>query len=267
MPFADVNGVKLHYRLEGDGPETIVLVNGLADDLETWVLQMDALLAAGYRVLRYDNRGIGKSDRPAGLYTTKQMADDCKALVDELGISDFHLVGISMGGMISQEYAIAHEGDLRSLSLCCTYAWPGPFCSRMFALWADMAPVMGPPQIMRDVTLWAFTREFFETRGEELAEFEQAMAELDQSAEAYLAQLNSIQTHDTRDRIGAVKTPTLVLAGEEDILIPVEQSRRLHALMDNAEWATSKGGHAFLWEHPEPFNKTILDFLAKHRKD
>src|SRR3954454_8339971 len=172
MATAHVNGITLNYSLEGDGPETVVLVNGLADDLATWDFQMDALLGAGLRVLRFDNRGIGASDAPAGPYTSALLAADAKALVDELGITDFHLLGVSMAGMIAQEYALAHPGDLRSLTLACTYAAPGPFCSRMFALWADMAPVMGVPAVMRDVTLWAFTVPFFDEDNHDLRDFE-----------------------------------------------------------------------------------------------
>jgi 3-oxoadipate enol-lactonase len=266
MAMVTLNAVELNYRLEGDGPETIVLVNGLADDLETWFEQVPDLLAAGYRVLRFDNRGIGKSGRPKGPYTTAQMAADAKALVDHLAVKEFHLVGVSMGGMISQEYALAYGGDLRSLALCCTYATPGPFCSRMFALWRDMAPVMGVPAVMRDVTLWAFTQEFFEQREATLKEFEAAMASLDQPVEAYLAQLHSIEAHDTTARLGGIKTPTLVLAGESDILIPMQLGRRLCQAIPGAEWAVSKGGHAFLWEHPKPFNEAVLRFIAKHRR-
>src|SRR5213082_2606180 len=174
MPTASVNGIDINYRLEGDGERTVVLVNGLADDLETWVFQLDDLLGAGYRVLRFDNRGVGKSSAPAGPYTTGLFARDAKALVDSLGLSDFHLVGVSMGGMIAQEYAIANGSDLRSLTLACTYAAPGPFCSRMFAMWADLAPQLGVPFVMRDVTLWAFTVPFFEEREDEAKEFEAA---------------------------------------------------------------------------------------------
>ena len=168
MAVATVNGIELNYRLEGDGEETIVLINGLADDLETWELQAGEFLAAGYRVLRYDNRGIGASSKPAGPYSSRMLADDAKALVDQLGVSDFHLMGISMGGMIAQEYALAYPADLRTVTFGCTYAAPGPFCSRMFALWAELAPVLGVPFIMRDVTLWAFTVPFFTERGAEL---------------------------------------------------------------------------------------------------
>ena len=114
MPVARINDIEVNYKLEGDGAETIVLINGLADDLETWVFQVEDLLAAGYRVLRFDNRGIGASSKPAGPYSSRMLADDAKALVDSLGITDFHLMGVSMGGMIAQEYALAYGPDLRS---------------------------------------------------------------------------------------------------------------------------------------------------------
>ena len=256
MPVARVNDIELNYKLEGDGEDTIVLVNGLADDLETWVLQVDDFLAAGYRVLRFDNRGIGSSSKPAGPYSSRMLADDAKALADSLGITGFHLMGVSMGGMIAQEYALAYPADLRSVTFACTYAAPGPFCSRMFAMWADMAPVLGVPFVMRDVTLWAFTVPFFEI----------AMRYMDQPVHAYLAQLAVIQAHDTASRLGEITTPSLVLAGEEDILIPVALSRRIHEGIPGSEWATTKGGHGCIWEHPAEFNRTYLDFVARYRK-
>jgi 3-oxoadipate enol-lactonase len=266
MAVARVNGIELNYKLEGDGEETIVLINGLADDLETWVLQMDDFLAAGYRVLRFDNRGIGASSKPAGPYSSAMLASDAKALVDSLGLTSFHLMGVSMGGMIAQEYALSYPADLRSAAFACTYAEPGPFCSRMFAMWADMAPVLGVPFVMRDVTLWAFTVPFFEQRGADLAEFETAMRYMDQPVHAYLAQLAVIQNHDTTSRLGEISTPSLVLAGEEDILIPVSLSRRIHDGIPGSEWATTKGGHGCVWEHPSQFNQTYLDFVRRHGK-
>jgi pimeloyl-ACP methyl ester carboxylesterase len=264
MPVATINGIEINYKLEGDGAETIVLINGLADDLETWAFQMEDFLGAGYRVLRLDNRGVGASSKPAGPYSSRMLADDAKGLVDHLGVTDFHLMGVSMGGMIAQEYALAYPGDLRSVTFGCTYAAPGPFCSRMFAMWGDMAPVLGVPFIMRDVTLWAFTVPFFEGREADLAEFEQAMRYMDQPVHAYLAQLAVIQEHDTTARLGQVGTPTLVLAGEEDILIPVSLSRRLHEGVAGSEFATTPGGHACLWEHPAEFNQAFLAFIKRH---
>nr|WTB29879.1 alpha/beta hydrolase [Streptomyces sp. NBC_00830] len=266
MPTVSANGITINYLLEGDGPETVVLVNGLADELETWDGQVPALLEAGYRVLRFDNRGIGKSSVPQGPYTSRLHADDTKALVDHLGLTDFHLVGTSMGGMISQEYALAYGSDLRSLTLSCTYAAPGPYCTRIFRLWEEMAPVNGIPFIMRDVVLRAFTVPFFSERSAELPQFEEALAFMEMSVEAYLAQLNVILTHDTRDRLGEIAVPTLVQAGEEDIIIPVSLSQDLHTRVAGAEWRTTRGGHACLWEFPEEFNVALLDFLGRQRK-
>jgi len=265
MPTVSANGIDINYRLEGDGPETIVLVNGLADDLETWMFQIDDLLGAGYRVLRFDNRGVGQTSAPPGPYTSRLLADDTRALVDHLSLTGFHMMGVSMGGMIAQEFAINYGETLQTLTLACTYAAPGPFCSRMFSMWADMAPVNGVPFIMRDVTLWAFTVPFFEEHEEVLKEFEAGMAELPMSVEAYLAQLNVIQTHDASDRLSGIEAPTLVLSGEEDILIPVRLAKRLQEGIPGSDWATSKGGHACMWEHPAEFNRTYLDWLASHR--
>lgn len=265
MPTEHINGINLHYRLQGDGAETVVLINGLADELETWAYQVPALLEAGFRVLSFDNRGIGRSDKPAGPYSSELMADDAKALVDSLGIRDFHLMGVSMGGMIAQSYALRYTADLRSLTLASTYAAPGPFCSRMFAMWADTARVMGVPMVMRDVTLWAFTLDFFREREAELSEFETAMRYMDQPVSAYLAQLAVIQEHDATEQLSALAAvPTLVLAGEEDILIPTRLSRELSELIPGSTFSTTPGGHGCIWEHPDEFNSAFVGFLLKN---
>ena len=263
MPTAQINGITLNYQIDGpdSAAETIVLINGLADDLESWGFQIPALVDAGFRVLRFDNRGIGKSDAPAGAYSSRMLANDAKALVDLLGIKGFHLMGVSMGGMISEEYAIAYPGDLKSLTLACTYGKADAFCQTMFAMWADLARATSVPFVMRDVALWAFTGPFFEERPDDAAAFSAAMAALPMSLEAYISQLAVIQAHDATDRLGQIKLPTLVLAGEEDILIPVRLSKKLKEAIPGAAWATVPGGHACLWESPEPFNTTFINYI------
>ena len=263
MPTAQINGITLNYQIDGpdSAAETIVLINGLADDLESWGFQIPALVDAGFRVLRFDNRGIGKSDAPAGAYSSRMLANDAKALVDLLGIKGFHLMGVSMGGMISEEYAIAYPGDLKSLTLACTYGKADAFCQTMFAMWADLARATSVPFVMRDVALWAFTGPFFEERPDEAAAFAEAMAALPMSLEAYISQLAVIQAHDATDRLGQIEVPTLVLAGEEDILIPVRLSKKLKEAIPGAAWATVPGGHACLWESPEPFNTTFINYI------
>ncbi len=261
MTILSANGIDINYRVEGEGPKTILFVNGLGDDLDTWGSQVPAFLEAGYRVVTFDNRGVGASSMPPGPYTTEMFAKDTKALVDHLGLKDFHLLGISMGGMIAQEYALRYPNDVLSVTLACTYAAPGPFCSRMYALWAELAPVVGVATIMRDVVLWGFTVDFFTFQPELLAQVETAMKFVNQPVAAYLAQLSSIQTHDTTSQLASLRVPTLVLAGEEDILIPVALSRRLHNLIPGSTWLTTPGGHCCIWEYADRFNKTVLDWL------
>lgn len=188
-----------------------------------------------------------------------------------------------MGGMIAQSYALAlsssdddsNNPTILSLTLACTYAAPSPFCSRMFALWADMSQRMSVQDVMRDVLLWAFTVPFFLEREDEVKEFEEAMKGLDMSTETYLAQLNVIQAFDTRAELKALKEEgkvlggvaegrVMVLAGEEDILIPVLLSKELHGLVKGAGWKTVQGGHGCIWEFADAFNKVYVDFLKGH---
>ncbi len=166
--------------------------------------------------------------------------------------------------MISEEYAIAYPGDIKSVTLACTYGKADAFCQTMFAMWADLAEKVDVHFVMRDVALWAFTGPFFEERPGDAAEFAAAMATLDQDVPTYLALLSAIQTHDATGRLGQIKAPTLVLAGEEDILIPVAMSRRVHEGIPGSEWQTTPGGHASIWEHPQPFNEAILAFLERN---
>ena len=276
MSICEFNGISIAYELYPAIPshsskdaETIVLINGLADSKETWALQIPEFNEAGYTVLAFDNRGIGQSSSPPGPYTAKIMADDCKALVSELrgrfNHPHFHLMGVSMGGMIAQQYALDYPEDLLSLTLACTYAAPGPFCSRMFSMWADAAPIMGVPYVMRDVTLWSFTNDFFSdpTRAQDLREVEESMKFMTQTTPAYLAQLNVIQTFDVTNQISTIEVPTLVMAGEGDILIPVALSKKIHELIAGSTWMTVRGGHGCMWEFPRSFNEAYLGFLKQ----
>jgi len=288
MPTIDANGITINYsreKPESSNGNLVVLVNGLADDLATWDHQAPALLSAGYDVLRYDNRGIGKTTRSPGPYTSDLLADDLHALLVALDITGgFHLLGVSMGGMIAQSYALRYpngsqqDRKLHSLSLCCTYAQPTTFCSRMFSLWAEMAQRMSVQDVMRDVTLWAFTVPFFRTREDELRQVEEAMEGLDMKVPEYLAQLNVIQKFDTTSALESLRadervlggldeaSKIMVLAGKVDMLIPVQLSRELAERIEGSRFITTKGGHACIWEFPDDFNKAIVGFLDEHKE-
>jgi 3-oxoadipate enol-lactonase len=258
------NGIDIHYRLEGDGPRTVVLINGISDDLQAWSFQVEALLAAGYRVLRFDNRGVGRSSAPAGSYSSHMMAADTKGLVDALRITDFHLLGISMGGTIAQEYAIAYGKDLRSLILADTFAAPGPYCGRLFRSWGQIALGAGMKVLMREMSPWIFSPEFFEKHEDTLAGYEAEMDQVQQPPQAFASQLGALVDHDTTARLSSITVPTLVLAAESDILIPPYLSRRLHDGLPNAEWTTIPGGHGAMWETAQAFNAAVVDYLARH---
>ena len=272
---ATLNGITVSYTIHGNpitdlsDPKSkkpwIVLINGLADDKESWVYQIPALTASGHTVLTFDNRGIGQSSAPEGPYTAALLASDTRALIQHLNIECFHLVGVSMGGMICQQCALDYPDGIVSLTLACTYAAPNLFCRRTFEFWADTASVMGVPHVMRDVLLWCFTQDFYMNRHHELTGFENATSNMKMPVHAYLAQLNVIQHFDMTGKLGGLpKVPVLVMAGEEDILIPTDLSRQLHWHIPGSTWCPIKGGHGANWEYPDDFNKQLMGFITQY---
>ena len=267
---------------------TIIFINGLADPKETWSTQIPALTSAGYTVLTYDNRGLGGSSRPSGpeeVYTTSAMAADLASLLGngDLAIQgDVHVLGVSMGGMIAQSFALEHVLPRRlpaaitvlSVTFACTYAFPGPFCSRLFQLWRDVATRMSVATVLRDTLLWCFSPGFWgdAARQPEIQALDDDLKSVDDVAAGgigllgYLAQLNAIMVFDSREQLGDLAglmssggPQIVVLAGEDDILIPVSLSRDLCASVPGAVWRTTRGGHACNWEYPDEFNATCLD--------
>ncbi len=256
------DGVEISYRVEGAGPETVVLVNGLGDDLEAWLLQVPDLLSAGYRVVTLDNRGLGRSDRPPGPYSSRQGAEDTRAVVDALGLESIHLVGCSMGGLIALEYAIATPGQLRSLTLANTYAAAEPYLLDILDSWMAVLAAGGMPAVMRQMAPWIFSPEFHAAQPEVLAGFIKEMIRTAQTADSFAAQLAILHDHDAWDRLDAVQVPTLVLVAESDIFIRPALSRRLLERLPNARWASVAGGHAVMWENPTAWNAAIVAFVG-----
>src|SRR5512132_2898485 len=111
------SGVRLHWEDTGGSGPPVLLVMGLGMNATGWWRTVPVLAQAGLRVLAFDNRGVGRSDRPPGPYTVAEMADDCAAVLDAAGEETAHVYGISLGGMIAQEFALRHPGRLRSLVL------------------------------------------------------------------------------------------------------------------------------------------------------
>lgn len=261
MPAVRANGITLNYDVHGMG-EPLLLINGLADDIAAWVNQNEDF-ARCYTTIVFDNRGVGGSDKPPGDYTTAQMAADAVGLLDALAVERAHVLGTSMGGMIAQELAIAFPERVNKLVLCCTCAEPSEANSRLYHYWDLAARTLGLGEMMKEVMLWCFTPEFFQTRQEEAARTEEAFAGTTQPVDAYLSQLHALQAHNTTARLGAIAAPTLVLGAPHDLLFPPRQSEQLHRNIPHATLRfTAHGGHAFRREVPTEFNASVLEFLA-----
>jgi 3-oxoadipate enol-lactonase len=265
MPFVHANGLDIHYRIAGDGPETLVLINGVGDDLDGWAAQVGDFVAAGLRVVTFDNRGAGRSSHPPGPYTSRAMAADTKALADGLGIAPFHLAGVSMGGLIAQEYALAYPDDLRSVVLANTYAKPDAYTRAAFDVWGQTAQSASMALMMRQQALWVFSPTFYEKQPGRLVTFLEEMERSTQPAASFSAQIAALLTHDCSDRLAALRTPALVIAADDDIIIRLSLSHRLYEELPRASWAIVPGGHAAFLENPEPWNRAVVGFIDQHR--
>ncbi|HEY1641005.1 MAG TPA: alpha/beta hydrolase [Streptosporangiaceae bacterium] len=257
------NGIDIRYRITGDGDQDLVLINGVGDDLDGWAGQVDDFTAAGLRVISYDNRGAGESSQPPGPYTSGQMAADLRALVTGLGLERFHLAGVSMGGVIAQEYAVAHPAGLRSLVLANTFAVADPFTAAAFETWATVALAAGMPVMMRQQAPWIFSPDFYARHPDRVTELIAAAETSTQPAAAFAAQMAALTGHDCAGRIGSVQVPTLVLAARDDIIIRPRLSRQLLDALGEGigTWAVVPGGHAAFWEDPGPWNQAVIDFV------
>jgi 3-oxoadipate enol-lactonase len=265
MPMVHANGLDIHYRVSGAGAETVLLVNGVGDDLEGWAMQVGPLVAAGLRVITFDNRGVGRTSLPAGPYSSNEMAADTKALVDAIGLTGFHLVGVSMGGLIAQEYALAYPSDLRSVVLANTYARPDAYTRAAFHAWGLVADAGGMPLMMQQQAPWVFSPAFYESHPEQLAGILTEMERSPQPAAAFAAQIAALLTHDCADRLASLHTPALVIAADDDIIIRLSLSHRMFEELPNGTWAIVPGGHAAFLENPDPWNRAVIEFIDQHR--
>jgi 3-oxoadipate enol-lactonase len=266
MPVVHANGLDMQYRVDGSGPETIVLVNGVGDDLQAWGSQVGSFVAAGLRVVTFDNRGVGGSSHPPGPYTSRAMAADTKALADALDIAPFHLVGVSLGGLVAQEYALAYPEDLQSVVLANTYARPDAYTRAAFDAWGQIAEAASMAVMMRQQAPWVFSPTFFESHPERLAILVAEGERTTQPARSFAAQIAALLTHDCSDRLARLQIPALVMAADDDIIIRLSLSHRLYEELPRGSWAIVPGGHAAFLENPQHWNRAVVEFVDQHRR-
>jgi pimeloyl-ACP methyl ester carboxylesterase len=268
MPYAVINGIRMHYEVTGHGPP-VLLVNGLSAPAAGWVLQVTAL-ARHFQVITFDNRGVGETDLPPDrVYTTARMADDAAALLRHLDVTRAHVLGASMGGTIAIELALRHARRVRSLVLACTWGEGDARFLHTLESWISLAYRVPSEERYRHVLYpWLFTPAFFARKDAVETALQRAIAYPYQTkAEAIERQGRGIVAwNGTRlKRLSSIRVPALVLVGADDILTPPAFSRVLVRRLGRARLKVLPGGHAFFLEQADLFNRTVVTFLRSVR--
>lgn len=278
MSKAKADSIELYYEEHGSG-DPLMLVMGLGADSTAWLFQIPDF-AKHYRTVVFDNRGVGRSDKPPGPYTIHQMADDAAGLLDVIGIERTHVLGISMGGMIAQELALRHPQRVRGLVLGCTYPEPDAEIERQreFSLAQFGGSVSAKGEMKVDVSAidpmsffqhllpTVFNQEFIERELPKLLEIFAGSLQYGFSMEAILGQVAAVMNHKATERLHQITAPTLVITGDADRLVPPGNSDILAKHIPNATLVRIPGGsHGFNFETPQIFNREVLEFLATVR--
>lgn len=260
MNFVRVNGVLLHYRVDGraDAP-ALVLVNSLGTDRRIWD-DVIGHLSSQYRVLSYDKRGHGLSDTPGGDYSLDNHLDDLEGLLNHVGIERFALAGVSVGGLISMGFALRAPERLTSLILCDTAPKVGD--AAMWNARAEAVRVKGLAAIADDVMERWFSPGFRKKKPDELAGWRNLF--LRTSPDGYAATCATLRDTDLTDRIGAIAARTLVVAGEDDGATPVPLVQACAEAILGARFELLHGvGHIPSIEQPTKLAALISDFLKE----
>jgi 3-oxoadipate enol-lactonase len=263
MPTTQVNGQTLYYEVHGDG-EPLLCVMGLAADTLAWTLQVPAF-SARHRTVVFDNRDVGQSSQAKAEYEIPDMADDALGLADALELDSFHLLGVSMGGAIAQEMALAAPERVRTLTLAVTYAAAGRWGRTLSDVWGARVHRMSREERIDELLLLTLSEEFFEN-AEGVAFLRDLMLQNPhpQPPDAFARQLAASSRHDTRARLADLAMPTHVIGAERDILVPVWKSAEIAELIPDAQLTVIEAcPHGLNVERAEEFNRAVLDFIAE----
>ena len=253
MPTVEVPGTELNYERAGAG-EPLLLIQGMSANHMAWGRPFASLLERDFEVITFDNRGMGLSRRVTEGFSIAEMAADTLGLLDALEIESAHVLGISMGGMIAQELALANPGRLRTLTIGCSY------CGGEGSQLMDQADFQGLVEAMASGDQDRVFRAMYELnlspgfRAEEsrYADFTEMAAALPAPRETIGLQLQAIMAHDTQDRLPGVDLPTLVIHGTVDRVLGYPNGPLIASRIPGARLETYEDvGHMFWWEQPE----------------
>ncbi len=258
------DGIRLRYDVYGPSSgEPLLMIQGLGTDSRGWLPQR-LHFSHRYRVITFDNRGAGRSDKPAGPYDLERMAFDAIEVLDAAGIDDAHVMGASMGGIIAQIMGVRHADRVRSLVLACTACRHHPWRRELLVEWAELARDRGMRAFAAANLRWLVgprsLRRFWPAFNALTSVFMSA------PQHAFIAQVRAILAMDDAMRIElpSINVPTLVIVGSQDILTPQGDSEEIAELIPGAELAIVRGGaHGFMIEDAGAYSRAVGEFLER----
>ena len=260
------NGQQLFYEIHGAGPP-LVLVMGIGYDSSLWTLQQVPVLSTRFRVVLLDNRDAGRSSRADHPYTIADMADDVAGLLDALDIPRTHVLGLSMGSMIAMEFALRHPDRLDRLVLAGPAAAPARSAVDPIAIWNWVKATDPSGQVFGGQQFtWLFSSAFLRNR-QAVQDTTALLASNPHPVQpdAYHRQAQAYLHFDALDRLGGITAPTLVIAGEQDLLTPPWVASEVAGRIPAARYEIVTGdgsSHLMPLERPEDFNQLVMTFLA-----
>lgn len=265
MPFVHAtDDTRIHYEVTGkSGATPVLMIQGLGASKNAWNLQRIAM-ATRFRIISFDNRGAGRSDKPTEPFTLEQMADDALAVLDAAGIETAHVVGASMGGVISQIVAVKYPHRVRSLTLVCTACRNHPWRQELLQSWAKTAADKGMIEVGKEAAQWVMSPRSFR-RLVPAFTWMGPLAAL-RPRHSFVSQIDAILNtrEDLVDQLSTITAPTMVIVGNQDILTPRGDSEEIAERIPNAELVVISGAaHGLMMEHSTTFNRILIEFLQR----
>ncbi len=260
------NGQELYYEVHGEDPP-LVLIMGIGYDSTLWTLAQVPALSKSFQVVIFDNRDAGKSSKATAPYTISDMSDDVAALMDALEIKKAHVLGLSMGGMIAQDFAVRHANRVDRLVLTGCGAAPARVVFDPIQTWAWVKThdTSGETFAGQQFT-WLFSHAFLSNK-EAVQQTIQMLSSNPNpvGAEAYNRQAKAYLAYDGVDRLSQIKAPALVMVGEQDLLTPPCVCQQVASKIPGAKFEVIKGdgsSHVMPIERADDFNALVTGFLA-----
>ena len=259
MAFLENQGAKIYWDEQGKG-DPVLLIMGLGYPSYLWH-RMRPVLNERYHTIALDNRGSGQSDAPSSPYSIAQMASDAFAVLDAAGAEKAHVFGLSMGGMITQEFALQYPARVRSLILGCT-APGGPNAIRAEKQVTEILTARMPPE-QAAIAIQPFIYDSATPR-ERIEEDMAIRRQWFPRPEGYWGQLQAIFTWEAYSRIDRITAPTLVIHGETDQLVPPGNGKLIAGKIHGSRLEMlPHASHIFTTDQPEVSKKLVMDFLAQ----